>query len=164
MSTTWKKMAEAFGRAIHEMPSNVEHAPRTDKSMNKAINKDVQEYNKFLESAKSADADEEFRRGFNDEELLPDRDVGKSKIQAGTSEYVEPKDYASVDRNQAEFDEVFDNAVNEATNRHTRGASDAETERMRAKIRREAIEMLKDDRYDISDVLDCLLPYRTGDK
>lgn len=163
MSTTWKKIAEAFGRAVHEMPSNAEHAPRTDKGMRKAINKDVKEYNKFLESAKSADASEEFRRGFNDEELLPDRDVSKSRIQAGTSEYVEPKDYASVDRNQDEFDEVFDNAVNEATARHTRGASESETERMRAKIRREAIEMLKDEKYDISDVLDYLQPYRKGE-
>lgn len=164
MSTTWKKMAEAFGRAVHEMPSNAEHAPRTDKGMHKAINKDVQEYNKFLESAKSADADEEFRRGFNDEELLPDRDANKSRIQATTTEFVEPKDFASVNRNQDEFDKVFDNAVNEATARHTRFAPESEVERMRAKIRREAIEMLKNDRYDISDVLDYLQPYRTGDK
>lgn len=164
MSTTWKKMAEAFGRAVHEMPSYAEHAPRTDKGMNKAVNKDIKEYNKFLESAKSANADEEFRRGFNDEELLPDRDVDKSKIQASTTEFVEPKDYASVNRNQDEFDAVFDNAVNEATARHTRFAPKSEVERTRAQIRREAIEMLKNDRYDISDVLDYLQPYRTGDK
>lgn len=157
----WKKMAEAFGRAVHNRERLTEHAPRTQKGFDKATAKDAIEDERFRRSAADAGAEEEFRRGFNDEELLPDRDNDRvGGIVSNRGDVVEPKDFAAAEREQGEFDKAFDDAVNEATARHSGGTSESETERMRADIRRQAIEMLKDEKYDISDVLDYLQPYR----
>ena len=160
----WKKMAEAFGRAVSNRERLVEHAPRTQKGFDKASAKDAIEDERFRRSAVNAGAEEEFRRGFNDDQILPDRGGRASRIQSNRGDFVEQKDLASADREQSEFDKVFDDAVNEATARHSGGAAESGTERIRADMRRQAIEMLKNEKYDISDILDYLQPYRTGDK
>lgn len=161
---SWKKMAEAFGRAVHNRERLTRHAPLTDEGFNKARAKDAIEDERFRRSAADAGAEEEFRRGFNDEEILPERDNEASRIVSKRGDAVEQKDFATAEREQDEFDKVFDEAVNEATARHGGGTSKSDTERIRANIRRQAIDMLKDEKYDVSDVLDFLQPYRIGDR
>lgn len=155
----WNKMAEAFGRALHNATSASEHAALNPSAQRKAYAKDKREFNKFYDSAKNADAEDEFRQGWISEELASEKPY-QVKVESG--EFVEPDDVLQASREQAEFDKVFDAHVKDAADFHGGFAKyPGGRAQVESDFRRKAIDMLKNPETDISDVLDYLRPYRT---
>ena len=145
---SWKKMAEAFGKAVHNRDRLTDHAPLSNKGRTKAEQADAVEDSRWQRMADKAGAGEEFRRGFNNEELLPD--YGSLVRDNATAEFVPAKEFSSVQRNQAELDDVITAALDK------RYGTD---ERSKAQARRAVIEDLKNG-TEVSTVLDRLDPSR----
>lgn len=148
---SWKKMAEAFGRAVHNRERLTDHAPLSNKGRQKAEQADAIEDKRWERMANEADAVEEFRHGFNDEELLPDN--GSDIRDDAMTEFVPAKEFSSVQRNQAELDDAITAALDK------RYGTD---ERAKAQARRTVIEDLKNG-TEVSTVLDRLDPSRWDD-
>lgn len=149
----WKKMAEAFGRAVHNRERLTDHAPLSNKGRIRAERDDAIEDARWQRMADEAGAGEEFRRGFNDEELLPDRDtdVIKDNVMA---EFVPMKEFNSAQRNQAELDDVIAAALDKRYGNN---------ERAKAEARRTIIDNLKNG-AEVGDILDRLDPARIFEK
>lgn len=140
----WKKMAEAFGRAVHNRERLTDHAPLSNKGRMKAERSDAIEDKRWERMADKAGAGEEFRRGFNDEELLPD--YGATIRDNDGGEFVPVKEFASAQRNQVELDDAITAALDK------RYGGD---ERAKAQARRYVINDLKNG-TEVSDILDRL--------
>jgi hypothetical protein len=148
---SWKKMAEAFGRAVHNRERLTDHAPLSNKGRIKAERADDIEDTRWQRMADKAGAGEEFRRGFNDEELLPDN--GSDIRGNDMAEFVPAKEFSSVQRNQAELDDAITAALDK------RYGTD---ERAKTQARRDVIADLKNG-TDVSTVLDRLDRSRMDD-
>lgn len=148
---SWKKMAEAFGRAVHNRDRLITHAPQTNKGYSKAARADEIEDRRWERIADKAGVGEEFRRGFNDEELLPDD--GSLIWDDGAAKPVTAKEFNSAQRNQIELD----NAITAALDK--RFGTD---ERAKAEARRNVIDDLKNG-YEVGTILDRLDPSRWAD-
>lgn len=148
----WKKMAEAFGRAIHNRERLTDHAPLSNEGRIKAERADAVEDTRWQRMADKAGAGEEFRRGFNDEEMLPDRDTDVIRDYA-TAEFVPMKEFNSWQRNQAELDDAITTALDK------RYGND---EHAKARARRAIIDELKNG-TEVSTILDRLDPARLDD-
>lgn len=149
----WKKMAEAFGRAVHNRERLTDHAPLSNKGRMGAARNDAIEDAWWQRMADKAGAGEEFRRGFNDEEMLPDRDTDVIRDYAMT-EFVPMKEFNSAQRNQAELDDVITAALDKRYGNN---------ERAKAEARRTVIDKLKNG-VEVTDILDYLDPARMFEK
>lgn len=145
-------MAEAFGRAVHNRDRLTDHTPLSIKGRAKAERADAIEDDRWQRMADKAGAGEEFRRGFNDEELLPDTDDRTIKDNA-LPDFVPQKEFASTQRNQAELDDAITSALDK------RYGTD---ERAKAQARRAVIEDLKNG-TQVGTILDRLDPSRWDD-